>query len=102
MWVFWCLSWAKHFFPTKGRGMTGAEHVHAHSGCQRRLAGNPWAQQGSMGMRHGSGTGQKHPVSGHVQMPDLPLLTRRCSTPLSRYKVFHTQTSYSLQLIPHV
>lgn len=40
MGFFWCLSWAKHFFSTKGSGMTGVERIRACGGCQRRLAGS--------------------------------------------------------------
>lgn len=70
--LFQCFSRAKHFYPTKGRGMTGAEHGCARGGYQHRDAAQ---------LMHWPKASHVRPHSDATSPP----LTPRHSTHLSCY-----------------
>lgn len=81
------LSWDRHLLPTKGRGMAGGRH------CWLRPTGLSTEIQG-----HGTAPVlPKHPLQSQPRTPALPT-----STPFALLKVFHTHTSHSLRLNPHI
>lgn len=81
------LSWDGHLLPTKGRGMAGARH---------RWLGPTGLRTEARG--HGAPPElPKHPLQSQPWTPALPT-----SAPFALFKVFHTHTSYSLRLIPHI